>query len=311
MRNRMSSLGVAVYCGLSPRLGRQHGAGRAAAIGTAFHRLAEGVGPNVALANLTEEEAAEVRTMRMPEPAQVGGKLLTYDDAHIEEEVRLPVDGEDLVGHVDMYWTSSDTVYVGDIKRSKWTVSGPETLQLLAYAYALADNLGLDSFYTGIWAATEGEWTWSREYTMFGDGDALWAKIRHAAMNEEPNRGDHCGDCWERMACPEYLLPVAGDSWLAALSEHAELTNDSAREMLLKVQAAKKVVKAVDDELKEFARRTGGIGNPQTGKVWRPSVVVGKSTTISVEAVRAKFPEIADQLIKQGAPYARYSWRKA
>ncbi len=313
MRNRMSILPVAQFCGLASRLAAQHGAGRAAALSTAFHAICAGEDETTATAGLTDDECQELLQLHPPVDVEVNGVTLRYPEAKHEVEVKISIDDEFCVGHVDGYWVMDDIAYVADIKLTRWASKGPNTLQLLAYGMAVAETYGCHAFYTGIWAATEGEWNWSQVHDVWKDGPRIYAQIAHASTNNSDtgDTGPHCSDCYNRLHCPEYLLPVSRESWLAPLSRDGELTNDIAREMLERVERAERVVKAAKSSLREYARRIGGIGDPASGLVWRPYEVKGKASTISVKEVRERFPALANELIKSGAPYARYGWRKA
>lgn len=71
--HRMSSLPGAQFCPLSPELSAKYGAGRAAAMGRAFHACcAQEPTAGALLARLTDKEAATVGTWKMPTDVEVG-----------------------------------------------------------------------------------------------------------------------------------------------------------------------------------------------------------------------------------------------
>ncbi len=97
MGNRFSSLPIAQFCGLAPQLSARAGAGRSAAMGTAFHaRCADpsSVEARDAWARLTSEEQAEVATwLRPTELVLESGVTLRYEDAHKELPLGLAPNG--------------------------------------------------------------------------------------------------------------------------------------------------------------------------------------------------------------------------
>lgn len=314
MRNRISSLPIAEFCGLAPTLDKSHGAGRAAIMSTAFHASCAGEKEKArdTMLKLTSDELNEISTWKKPTDVQIGKHTLRYQDSVREAEVYINVQGEKCIGHSDFYWILDGVAYVGDIKRSEWTVSDPSTLQLLGYGLAIAQKHDCTSFACGIWAAVEGTWMWTKAYDMFFDVDDIKPRIDHAAMNESKTGqvGSHCSGCYSRMHCPEYLLPVSKDSWLAPLSEHGALTRDNALQLLQQAEVADKVVKAIKTELREYARRTGGIVDIESGKLWRQYTIKGREQLPSVAEVRANYPELADKLISRGPPGVGFGWRK-
>lgn len=206
--NRMSSLPYALHCGLAPRLGEEHGAGRAALQSSAYHAIMAGEQTDL-WARLTSEEQEEALRWATPTDVDLGGVKLRYADAHKEVELVLsseldafqPEDGwkvhavEDghldlmqvstgeisavdfmsyaSVGHADFVWDpivddGMKVVYVGDAKRSAHTAD-ISTLQLDAYGWAWARVTGADAYGAGLWILTEGRWIWRDELVILDD----------------------------------------------------------------------------------------------------------------------------------------------
>ncbi len=316
MSHRMSSLPVAQYCGRSATLGAKYGAGRRAIMGRAFHAECAG-DPSTAqlMLGLSPAERNELLTWHKPADVEVGGETLRYEDAVKEQEVHIGIETPtSIVGHVDFYWIAGNDLFVGDIKATKWTTSGPDSLQMLAYGLGLAMAHGCDRFTCGLWIATDGEWQWMDRFIEMTEADALYWRIKAAAeMEDEAITGEHCENCYGRMHCNEYLLPAEfGSSDLASLAEPGYvLTNDVASWLVHIVQRQEKVVAVAKKQLQEFARRQGGIKDPETGKVWAPTEQQGRESVLSVKDLREQLGSEAEQYISRGKPFNRFMWRKA
>ncbi len=320
---RMSHLPVAQYCGQAAPLSDKYGAGRAAAMSTYFHAVCAGASTvNALAAKLTPEELAEVAEWHPPQTIQLydGAVTLDYDSAEKELEVMLDDQGEHThvaekaitIGHLDFAWQRSyqgrSVVLVADIKRSRWTVSDPNSLQVLAYGWAYAKKLGADAFVPGIWAAIEGQWLWG-DWVDMTDLDSLdlWDRIRHAALNtDEAATGPHCRNCWARLHCPEYLFPKDTAGTLAAFAEGHEATPVEVADAYLAAQAMEDIAKRIKDNAKEWARR----GNEIVAADGRRLVMSERQgrETVAVADLRKKFPEAAS-LIKRGEPYVVPAWK--
>jgi hypothetical protein len=258
----MSSLGVAEFCAQSADLGAKHGAGRAAAMGHAFHAKCSGQKSRV---TLTPEEQAEVDSWIVPTSFTLpDGFELRYSEFETEVELYLGRDGEFCsqpnavsIGHMDLGYcrldleTGKRVVYVGDIKRTNWTSKGPTSLQVLAYAHAYCGRKQADAYVPFIYVAETGEWQFGEK--TFVDSEEyhdrrerlLFAIHNHGG---EANTGPHCRDCWSRMHCPEHLLPAAAaNTWLGAFTKPgADITPADAAEIKLRLQALGDLTKAVD-----------------------------------------------------------------
>lgn len=300
-------------------------------MGSAFHAMAANQPDSETLLNrLTPEERAEIATWKRPELAKpLDGIELEYAHAHIEHTVAIRHDGAGTqdnddpeilsLGHVDMYWLAQDAqgrplIVVGDIKRSRWTTSGPDSLQLLAYGYALSQIHNTTGFVPGIWDATNGGWFWGRFFDMDQEGGPLFARIMDAATHtaDRPTVGSYCAECYGVQHCKAFVLhAAAAETVLAPMAEGAELTPNNVLSVLLAYEAAKKLYEGpVKEALKLFAERHGGITDPSTGRTWRP-VQTGGRESVSVKRVREVFGADADKVVAQGAPVQQYRWVKS
>lgn len=322
--NRISLLPVAQYCGLAPVLSEQHGAGRAAAMSQAFHALcARAEDAKEKLARLTPKELAAIGTWKAPGEVKLpSGRVLKYDDAEREQPVGLTLSGEwaddgNVVtcGTLDFAWVADGVAYVADIKKSSWTVSGPDTLQLLTYGYAWAKKHGCSAFVTGLFIAETGEWVWDdsvRELDDFSSLD-LWARIMYAATNRSDtgSPGDHCKNCYGRLYCPEWVLPAAAaDTVLAPVAAGGleSLDPEKLSELVLYCQRVKGVIEKVEEQAKEMARRGTPVSDGK-GKVWKATQCKGRES-LNQTRLLLDHPEMA-KYYERGQPYSQFRWSKA
>jgi hypothetical protein len=320
---------MAERCGTAARLSSQHGAGRSAAMSKAFHAMcAESPESFRLMASLAPIEKEEVGTWKMPATVKVNDWCeLDYDSATKEQEVGLDWMGEfadteaDSItwGHLDFAWlrTIEDlkVAFVADIKKSVWTTpDGPDSLQIHAYGRAFAKKVGASAYVTGIWAAKEGKWLWDTEIIHL-DGEKareIWGRIAYAAENEgEASTGSHCGQCYARLHCPEYLLPAVVTTALVkectidgTLVEGAE----EARQLLAWADRAEDLAERVKKNLRELVRRGEFVITDDEGKVWGPVEMLGRE---SVDMAKLKALPDGSTVIKRGESYEQFRWRKA
>ena len=333
MGNRMSLLPISRHCGQAATLSSQHGAGRAAAMSTAFHaRCAGAANAGDLLKALTKQELEEVLLWAPPVDVVVGeGSVLTYASAYKEVAVALdewgmPADpaGPSLsLGHLDFAWvvlgdSSGDAAiaYVADIKKSIWTsVDDPkDSLQLHAYAQAFAQQKGCGAYCVGFWIATEKEWQWSPEVVWLGSptSDAIMSQILFAASNVGGSfaTGPHCRHCWSRLHCPEYVLPASlADSWLAPVSSGVVPTDEEATALKAKLDTIREVAEAADKQLRELVRH-GKVSVVEGGKKWVPCETKGKES-VDREKLELELGEKSLRYIKRGRNFEQFRWIKA
>lgn len=320
---RMSSLPIAKFCGLAPKLYGQFGSGRAAAISSAFH--AKCAGDSSLLARLTKEELDEVEDWKEPTGVDLGnGVVLTYDAAVKELEVCLSPMGTSCgrdqaltVGHLDFAWIVSDEgnrsiAYVADIKKSRWASAGPDTLQLHAYALAYALANDCYGYCTGIYIPTEQLWQWSNQLIEIGSDEQaeIWGQIVAAATNqsETGSWGPHCSNCYARLHCPEYLFPAAlAPTLLGPLAEGGALPSaEKLGELVRVLQAGEKVFEVARERLKEAVRR-GEAKVVDGEQMWVPVNTKGKESWDS-EKLGAALGGDASTYRKRGPDYPQYRW---
>lgn len=320
--NRPSTLGMALYCGQSPRLGAELNVSlRSGAMSTFAHAVFSGDPKALDLkVSLTPEEIAEVNTWHAPLPIEVNGRRLVYADAVKELPVGLTMDGryaesgEVLTGGtLDLAWLYEDVAYVGDLKKSTYRVSdGPDSLQLAAYGLAFASKVGATHLALGLWDLTEGFWTWGNLIDLEWDGPALFQQVKVAALNRGGfATGPHCRSCFSRMRCPAHLLPATEavkESPLKVFSEPTEITNENAARYLQLALSMRDVSDLAMETLKVWALEHGGIRDG--AKVWAPQERNGRES-VSVKDVREALGSDADRIVRRGKPYTVFDWRKA
>lgn len=328
MGHRMSALPTAQFCGQAPKLSAQHGAQRSAAVSKAIHaRLAGSHEAGKLLALLTKDEREYALSCRKPVDMVVAHDppvVCDYDSAEKELEVALdhlglPTTGDDpeaaTVGHLDFAWVREVQVddallrvaYVGDIKKTVWSCSGPDSLQLLAYGYAYAALRNCQAFCTGLWIVEDSEWIWSEEFIFMASerADEILSTILHAASNEgEASMGAHCDGCFSRLHCPEWALPaVTLDSWLGDASKpDAPLTS----ELLLKIQAAEDILEQARKNINARVDRGEVIRDAKSKKRYLPIFNKGRES-LDKEAI---LRDHGDKYLRRGASHYQHRWVK-
>lgn len=319
--NRVSLLPMAQFCGLAGELSEAHGAGRAAAMSSAFHaKMAGGDDAKEKLARLTPKELDTIAGWTKPSDVMVRGRTLTYEDADKEQAVGLDAHGEwadsgEVVtcGTLDFAWVHEGCAFVGDMKKSRWTTNGPDTLQLLTYGYAWAKKHGCHSFVVGLWIIEDAEWQWSPTVYKLDDFSTLdlWGRIYYAAMNKsgEANYGDHCSNCYGRLHCPEYTAPAAlADTVLSPAAVGGALEDS---EKLADLLAYCERVLPMIEKVKEHAREAARRGTPVRDKAGRVLTFTRCKGRESLNKARlfAEMPE-ATRFIERGDPYDMMRWAK-
>lgn len=326
--NRISLLPISQFCGLAAKLSEEHGAGRAAAKSSAFHATCADVPEARALfARLTPEEQEEIALWKRPTDITLGGVSLDYASAEKELFVGIDASGEYAepetaetltCGSIDFAWVRTvggqKVAYVADIKKTRWTVEGPTTLQLLAYGWAYAKKHGCTHFVCGLWVAEGGEWIWSDEW--FGvegfDGLDTWQRISFAALNKEitGSTGPHCQSCYGRLHCPEYTYPIAAaEDKLAVISGelHGEIEPARLGEAIALAQQLGDVAEAFLKNAKEAVRRGAKATNAK-GQIYKPIAMPGRES-MNVPKLLQEYPE-ATRFITKGNGYSQFRWSK-
>jgi len=318
--NRISLLPVVQYCQLAGKLSEEHGAGRAAAVSSAFHdREAGAADAKEKLARLTPNELETLETWKRPSDVTVNGHVLTYAAADKEQPVGLTLTGEfaesgEVVtcGTLDFAWVHDGVAYVGDMKKSAWTTSGPDSLQLLAYGYAWAKKHGCHSFCVGLWIIEYAEWRWSDKVYGLDDFESLdlWGRIMYAALNvgTEANFGDHCRNCYGRLHCPEYTAPAAlADTVLSPAAVGGAIDDPAKLLALLEYcERIEPMIEKVKEHARECARR--GVPLKRKGQVLRFNRCRGRES-LNKAKLFAALPE-ATKFIERGEDFDMMRWVK-
>lgn len=328
---RVSLLPLSQFCGLATSLSEAHGAGRAAAMSSAWHARAAGA-PDAQekLSRLTPEEVVAIDQWKKPTPVKVLGVELTYEDAEKEQPIGLTGSGEfaeggEVItcGTLDFAWIVDHpdpfiwrVAVIGDLKKTRWASSGPDSLQLLTYGYAWAKKHGCRAFITGIWVIEDEEWQWSEqvhELDSFTELD-LFYRIKSAALNTtgEAAFGEHCSNCYGRLHCPEYTLPAQfAETVLAPVAADSGLINDGERlgQLFAFAERVAPLIEKAKELAKEAARRGTPVKHPVSGKVL--TFIRCKSPeALNKAKLFAEIPE-ATKFLERGNGYDRMMWGKA
>lgn len=321
--NRISLLPLTQFCGKAAALSEAHGAGRPAAMSTAFHALKADPGSEDTrrkLLSLTKEEQNEIMLWPTPTDVLLSSGALQYANADKELAVGLDEDGNYVAegpcltsGTLDMAWVVGDIAYIGDIKKTQWTVPTPDTLQLLTYGWAYARKRGVHRFTVGLWIAEDGEWIWSDKAIDMEsfEGMELWETIKHAASNTDKgaSTGPHCSSCYGRLYCAEHLAPAEfAETWLAPITTGAEISSENLSELLVTAERIAGLIEKVKEHAKEAAKRGIILKHPVTGQVYKPSLCKGRES-LNLPKLLAEYPQ-ATKFIERGNPYFRTTWRK-
>lgn len=318
---------------MAPKLAAKGGAGRAAAMGSAFHaRCADPDGQEAKdrWNRLSQEEQSEVESWIKPTDIVLeDGTILSYE--HAKKEVPLGLTelgtyapkgttGNVTEGTCDLYWVVEQggvrIAYVPDIKRSEYTVAdGPRSLQILGYALAVASLEKCHGYCAGIWAAKEGTWSWGDLYLYGRDDDAImehWERIKAAALNdsEELSSGPHCQGCYGRKRCPAWMLPpeLIGTSLAPFAEEGMAITSDQAVNLIGLVKRAEDMAATVKKLLQAHVK-DGGVISDGKGKEWRPVVCQGR-VGLDAKLLEKEQPDVFKKYYKPGAPYEQWRWLK-
>jgi hypothetical protein len=331
----MSSLPIAQYCGLSPKIGEVHGAGMAAAQSTAFHAMLAG-DPSAAslISALPEDLQNELAEwvdpwgdgeLAIPHPLRCDRwpeMVLALPDA-VELEVTLGDDAS--VGHLDMGWEPIDCdggkfVTICDAKRTRYT-SSLDSLQLDAYGMAYADMHGADGYMVGIYVIDEGRFIWRSEPTITGsfDGMLIRERLMAATATEETRTGPHCADCYSAQYCHEYMTPAlsvmadkAGRRAVTVMADDyaGELTGEDVSMLLDLSRAAKMIATAAMAKAKGYVT-AGGLVEDSSGKRWSLRGGGKPSERFEVKRFRAENPDIVARYTVQCVTSPSWRWRKA
>ena len=340
--NRMSILPVAERCGLAPHLADRYGAGMAAQQSTAYHAwIAKSPGWEELWNALTDEQRGECEGWGVPAEAtdvpglgDYTGKWSHEVELQLTEdlEAHSTLDPDDMgvsTGHADLI---ASGVPIGeqrmtlspDFKRTRHT-SHPESLQVHAYGWTSAKAAGDDGYIPGIYVLDEGEWWWGEPVTFGTErAERIGGRLRAAMLNsaDTGTMGPHCTECYARMHCPEFLIPVTSlvrqkepDLDLEAFAGEKELTAEMAAKAVLALKGLKELAELIKSTLQAFSHQNDGI--EADGKVWsgqktnpRPKLITDQKALMA--DVEKLMPELFQKHTRMGTTKAqtRYQWRK-
>lgn len=329
---RPSALPIAEHCGLAPELAKQHERGdrRDALIGTAYHALvAKDPKAMDHVDALTVDERRQLMARAVPtdlppvrsHEIKIG---LTPQGRWAEYGAR----GNLTEGTADIAWLEApgavvrgdveeppavSTLVLADVKAGPWSVEdGPLSLQLAAYAFALADHWRAQAFRPAIWYYGEARWDWGPVVLLDSEEAAdLWRRVVIAATKRpEATPGPWCDRCYERAHCPARLLPALAGPLAPELEpfivDGPPLTPERAADGLRVIAAMREVAERAEEQIRAEVRK--GLRLEVGGKVYGPSFVQGRET---IDKAALERDGLAEQYTRRGKPYERWGWRRA
>ncbi len=229
--------------------------------------------------------------------------------AYAELKVALRRPGLDITGTADLVWVDAD----GVVNVVDWKTGKPENvvepsgnLQLGCYGLAALDMF--ESSGLRVWLVfLDGSNATPYSHTYDWAGLArMEAEILAAAKVDlnEAKVGTHCMECYQRQVCPSW--GTREQLALATTEEKTlKITNENAGRIALAIEAAEERLEFVKKALKAHHKAGGEIRSGD--KVYAPSMVKGRESA-DLDAIRKAG---ATEFLKQGAPFERWSWRKA
>lgn len=329
---RPSALPIAEFCGLAPELAAraERGDRRDALIGHAYHAIVAKDPKAVdAIDVLTIDERKQLMARALPTdvPTSASHEIkigLTPTGRWADHGAR----GNLTEGTADIAWLEEPhavrryaeedpgdvpTLVLADVKNGPWSVEdGPLSLQLAAYAFALADHWNAQAFRPAIWYYGEARWEWGPVVLLDSEEAAdLWRRVMIAAAKPPAaTPGPWCDRCFERAHCPARLLPAMAGPLATELAPFTaggpELTPERAAEGLRVIAAMREVADRAEEQIRAEVR--AGLRLEVGGKVYGPSFQKGRS---SIDAAALERDGLAAQYTKQGKPFERWSWRRA
>jgi hypothetical protein len=225
-------------------------------------------------------------------------------------------------GHADLVWEADGdgVVTIADAKRTRFTAE-LDSLQLDAYGWAYAAEVGAKGYMAGLYIIEDGEWIWrnSPVYLHSLEGADIAERLLHAIHNEETVIGPHCAQCYECQHCPEYMLPAIRAMTLTDGIDalYNEINPENAAEILRLKDAAKRLMEVADTRIKAYVHEHGHIKETRTDKKgkaveweWGP-IGGGKPTaTFDVKRFREENPALVEAYMRPGTTRAQNRWAK-
>lgn len=183
-----------------------------------------------------------------------------------------------------------------------------DNLQLAAYGLATALKLSAQSF-TVVLVFLDGDRV-TTDSADFAEAD-WWRLLERvkAAASKPPvaTWGPHCAGCYPRMHCDSWRAR-AGNALMLLPDREADLqlTEEAAREMILRVQAVREAADYGEELVRTFVRNGGRV--EADGKIYAPSMVNGRRSGPSVAELEKQG---LGHLVKAGTPYEKWGWKRA
>jgi hypothetical protein len=311
---RPSSLKIGRYCTLAPALSERFpDRSDAASYGSEVDRLVTGaLGGHRMIWSDPKAYADAIICVTWIERELVakGWRL------RVQEKVRLrDLDTGGLLteGTPDIVALKDDEVVIVDLKKREQYWAGrldDIDIDLQTHAYAIASVMSSEAK------------RYRKAYLLFGDGEvqAMWSQdyeekdwqpildeIRQLEMREiKATRGTHCLSCYPRQHCPAWLLPEGGvETALAPLSRPGGLSLENAGQALELYKRAEDLMEKVGEQLKDFARKNGGI--TVGDRKWAPVLMAGRKSAnvAALEAAGLK------QYVREGGRFEQFRWLRA
>lgn len=317
--NRMSSLELSQYCGRAGSL--NSASGRPAVMGSFAHaKFGKQPDEKAWRLKLTDEEVEEVEGWHSPAPLVIRG-WGTFEYRNAEKEVTVALNSKGgyceegdpdcvTVGHIDSCWVNDrhagiKIAVISDIKKSKYTVDGPTTLQNWSYGLAWASKHNCTHLVMDIWAATEGEHITSEVFDLFDCGDQL-ERVLHAAQNvdvDNPIMGVHCSSCYGWQRCDAYTVIASN---VDGMADEEEIAPRNASMLLMQAEAHIRFGDLTKKRLKLYADRTPIISEDGF-RSWGKTIMKGKESVPGVKKLRESLgEEEANKLITRGPDFPQY-----
>lgn len=235
---------------------------------------------------------------------------------HLQHRVRLyDLDTGGLLteGTADILAVKGDEVIVVDLKKREQYWAGrlddiDPDLQTHAYALAKAIAVGAKRYQKVFLLFGDGraEAMWSRPYEE-PEWGSIMEEIRQIELRDvKATRGDHCMSCYPRQHCPSWLLPAEGvEGALEPLSKPGGLTAENAGQALELYKRAEDLMQLVGEQLKDFARKNGGIVIGE--RKWAPVLMPGRKSA-NVAALEAAG---LSEYVREGGRFEQFRWMRA
>lgn len=210
-----------------------------------------------------------------------------------ENEIRLPLVGCASFGTADLVFEKGDTLYVWDLKTGRQEVEPQENEQLMAYASAVLDAIGYDTYRTvslGIVAIRFESSTWETNPDVirhFRD-EVMRPAVENAhSLKPTASVGTHCLYCPAKLWCPEWNRVVSYKVEQGQFDPSFEELSDT--NLVGRYLWSKQVERFQNDAKREIALRYEGFGRMEGERrvqYVRPAPIVDYvDETVAVKAL--------------------------